>query len=50
MVLNIGLRGGAVRDPFLVRVYTIPQSAEGYAEGETPGHNIKFNLLFKTIG
>ena len=29
VVLNFGLRGGAVRDPFLVQVFTTPLSAKG---------------------
>ena len=33
VVLDIGLRGGAVRDPFLVQVFTTPLSAEGKSPG-----------------
>ena len=43
VMLDIGLRGGAVRDPFLVRIFTTPLSAEG----KTPGHcTIHCDYLF----
>lgn len=44
MVLEIGLRGGAVREPFQVQVYTTPLTAEG----KKPGCN-KYNIKHYAI-